>query len=391
MRICCITKDIYAGGAGKSLFVVVAKFAETANVFVLSKNQSNRELLQKYGVNYLKINSGFFPFHYLSGARKPLLLNYLAWLARSISLFSTLSKVRAIEPDIIILNGFQTLWYAPFLNKQSKVVLFAREILNWQRWDALLASKILNKYVHCVIAISENEAAQLSGITPPVHVVYNSFDGDFTDPPIKNNKSADEIKVGVFGTIHRIKGQYLIIDLVKKYLSKVDMLKIKFYIYGGPSKITTRAGGREELIEAVKNKHLENYILFPGWVSDTNTEMNKMDIILRTDTSGCPWGRDIIEAMSNAKPVVAAGSSQVFIKQGLTGLLYPPTDIGKMAENIFLLADDPEKRQKIGLAAYEFARQKFNFETNVQAIIKILEDLLSNSHHGKESRERGSF
>jgi glycosyltransferase involved in cell wall biosynthesis len=212
-------------------------------------------------------------------------------------------------------------------------------------------------------------------------VVYNSFNGDFSDLLTQGLQNTNEVKIGVFGTIHRIKGQYLLIDLVEKYLSKVKSLYIKFFIYGGGSQVTTRDGGREELMDAVKNKQLDDYIKFPGWVSDTNTEMKKMDIILRTDTSGCPWGRDVIEAMSNAKPVVAAGSSQVFIKHGITGLLFPPFDIDLMADNIFLLADDPEKRYKMGNAALDFAMEKFDVKKNAHSILEILEGLLSNSEH----------
>jgi glycosyltransferase involved in cell wall biosynthesis len=381
MRICCITKDIFAGGAGKSLLVVVANISENHDVFVLSKNRSNKNMLKKYGVRYIRIKSGFYPFHYLSGARKPVLLNYLAWLARTVSLLSTLRKIRKIKPDIVILNGFQCLWYAPFVGERSKVVLFAREILNWHRWDALLARKILNKYVDCVIAITENESAQLSGVKPPIHVVYNSFEGIISDLPLKKPNTANEIKIGVFGTIHRIKGQYLVVEFVERFLDKVKELRIKFFIYGGASKITTRDGGREQLINSVKSKHLDDYISFPGWVSDISTEMKKMDIILRTDTSGCPWGRDIIEAMSNAKPIVAAGSSQVFIKNGVTGLLFPILDIEMMAEKIFLLAEDPEKRLKMGSAAFEFAKEKFDVTKNSQTILKILEGLLCSNRH----------
>ena len=112
---------------------------------------------------------------------------------------------------------------------------------------------------------------------------------------------------------------------------------------------------------------------------DTKREMLNMDIILRTDTSGCPWGRDIIEAMSSGKPVIAAGDSQVFIEHGKTGLLYPPCDIDKMAENIFLLAQNKVKRQNMGTSAYNFAKENFDAENNTQKILAILDNLIAAS------------
>lgn len=380
MKICCITKDIYAGGAGKSLYVLLSRLASSHSIKVLSFSSDNNVPLTSSNIEHSTIKSGFYPFHFSSGARNPFFINYAAWIVRCMGLFSTVKKVKDFSPDLVLLNGFQALWYAPFIRKnKTRVVLFARELLNQDYQDSKFALKIIDKYIDCVIAITENEKDQLGAIKPAVHVVYNSFEGSFDEESFSGFHEQQEVKVGVFGTIQRTKGQYLIISLTEKYIDEIKSKRIKFYLYGGPSTFTTRDGGKEQLEELVIQKGLQDFIVFPGWVKDVSSEMKKMDIILRTDASGCPWGRDIIEAMSLGKPVIAAGSSTVFIKPRQTGLLFREKSIEEMAGCLFELVEDAKLRINLGRSAREFARTNFDPDKNARRVESIFEDVVGNS------------
>jgi len=375
MRVCCITRTVNTGGAGKSLQILLNRMPEFVEPIILSssKNYVGKSHYKK--IRYFTIKSGFYPFHYLSGARDPLLLNYLAWIGRSVFLFMTINMIRRLSPDIIVLNGFQGLWYAPFLSKKVKIVLYARELLNMSKFDSGLAKKIVNRYIDHVICVSDNEMHHLGEIDCPKSVIYNADDAVLPPSPDMAHVSAKSrncVNIGVFGTIHHVKGQYLILELVDKYGSKVEALNIRFFIFGGDSGITTRHNGREQLMEKVEKRGWQEFMKFPGWVTDTSTAMKRMSFILRTDTTGCPWGRDIIEAMSNGRTVIAAGKSKVFVKPGLNGFLFPPRDVEKMAELVFRLSTDPQECAKLGESAYLFARENFDPKKNALRLFDIL-------------------
>lgn len=380
MKIACITKDIFAGGGGKSLYVLLSRLSNSLEINVFSFSRENSGPLKEKNIGHSTIGSGFYPFHFSSGARNPHFINYAAWFVRCLGLYPTINKIKKYAPDVVILNGFQSLWYARFLKDDVKVVLFARELLNSNYLDSRWALGLIDKYVDCVIAITENEASQLQGVKPPVHVVYNSYEGELSeennnDAASKDYRIKDKIKIGVFGTIHRIKGQYLIIDLVDRYHDLINQYNIKFYLYGGASTVTTRDGGREQLEKLVSQKGYREFIEFPGWVNNVSTEMRKMDIILRTDCSGSPWGRDIIEAMSVSKPVIAAGQSEVFIKNGETGILFQPKNIDSMWQAINAVCSSREKMTQLGQNAFRFAKKNFDASINAAKVYDIIKNL----------------
>ena len=107
-------------------------------------------------------------------------------------------------------------------------------------------------------------------------------------------------------------------------------------------------------------------------MDDVSHHMRTMDLILRTDTSGCPWGRDIIEAMSNGLPVIACGTSEVFIKSGINGFLYNKQDIDEMASYIFKIVENPLLRAKMSKESLFFAQEHFSPQKNSDKIYEIL-------------------
>jgi len=375
IKLCCITNNVQTGGAGKSLLILVKELSKLFSVSVLARSKKLPDTYDSQSVNYFRIRSGFFPFHYLSGARAPFLINYFAWAARCFFITNTLSIIKSQNPDVILINGFQGVWYLPFLPRRHKVILYARELLDTKKVTSRFAIILINKYVHHVICITENEKNNLPKLTCPVSVVFNSYENEIKVPGDNSLSTPNGIKIGVFGTIQHVKGQYLLLNLVEKYKRELEQLGIKFYLFGGKSTYTTRIGGQEELIAVVKNNKWEKHFEFPGWVENIEKAMHSVDIILRTDTSGCPWGRDIIEAMSNAKPVIAAGYSEVFIKNGETGVLFEPNNIDSMWQAIKTVCDSREKMLRLGQNGFTFAKKNFDASTNAKKVFEIINQL----------------
>lgn len=93
--------------------------------------------------------------------------------------------------------------------------------------------------------------------------------------------------------------------------------------------------------------------------------MSKIDVFVSTAI----WegfGFVLAEAMVAKKPVLAfdMSSNPELVINGENGYLIPPQDIPFFTDKLLGLINDPLLRNKMGLAAYQFA--KSNFETEKQ-------------------------
>src|SRR5262249_6400421 len=89
-------------------------------------------------------------------------------------------------------------------------------------------------------------------------------------------------------------------------------------------------------------------------------------------------GRPVLEAAMHGKPVVASGSRDGagVLLPGKTGLLLNDTGPDAIAEALRLLIDDPELRQRLGSAASEHARSRFDPRSNARAVESVYDQLL---------------
>jgi len=91
-------------------------------------------------------------------------------------------------------------------------------------------------------------------------------------------------------------------------------------------------------------------------------------VYLRTDETGSPWGRDIIEAMALGLVVIATGKSEEFVVDGVTGFLVPPGNPDLMADRIIRLISDPLLLGSMRHATLERARSLFDYNNYVRQL-----------------------
>ena len=110
----------------------------------------------------------------------------------------------------------------------------------------------------------------------------------------------------------------------------------------------------QTLREKVQEYHLEDCVLFPGFVSDVAPYIQIMDVI-----ANCSFGTEatsmaLIEAMSLAKPAVATdyGGNAYIIENGKNGYIIPQKSASNLAEAIQKLLDDPAKCREMSKVAY---------------------------------------
>jgi glycosyltransferase involved in cell wall biosynthesis len=98
--------------------------------------------------------------------------------------------------------------------------------------------------------------------------------------------------------------------------------------------------------------------------------------VLPTDWESLPLS--VLESMRCGLPVVATdvGGVGEAVEEGRTGRLVPPRDAGALAEAILDVLRDPLRREAMGQAAREAARQRFSAERMVDDVAALYRSLL---------------
>ena len=101
--------------------------------------------------------------------------------------------------------------------------------------------------------------------------------------------------------------------------------------------------------------------------------MESLDIFVLTSL----WegfGYVIVEAMANAKPVVAfdISSNPEIIEDGKNGYLIPPFDIGPLSDRIVQLIENRSLREQLGEFAKESVYERFSYERALSLVEEYL-------------------
>ena len=204
-----------------------------------------------------------------------------------------------------------------------------------------------------------------------VDVIYNGIDLPekiSTSPETIRSElglKPDSVVVGTLARFETQKGlEYLnrAAEIVRGQSSNVEFL----IVGDGPLK--------DDLLAQVRQLGIEDMVCFVGWRTDVPELLACMDVFCMPSLwEAMPF--TLIEAMAAERPIVATnidGIPEVVI-DGATGLLVPPENPSLLSEAILKLAEDPELRRHMGLAA----RQRVEAEFTVAKMIQRYENLIS--------------
>ncbi len=128
-----------------------------------------------------------------------------------------------------------------------------------------------------------------------------------------------------------------------------------------PSRLTIVGSDPEEISRRVGDPDLMNHIDVLGKVSDSILwrQLGEADLLCAPSLAGESFGMVLIEAMAAGTGVVAsaiAGYSDV-VTNGVDGILVPPADPQALAEELQLLAHEPERIKAMGEAGRRSAER----------------------------------
>ena len=145
--------------------------------------------------------------------------------------------------------------------------------------------------------------------------------------------------------------------------------------------------GPEEprLRQLVRELKMSEYVTFVSGMADLSVAIEAMDIfVLPSLRQGL--GTIMLEAMARSRPVIATQSGGVYqiVREGVTGLLVPPSDSDALARRIIELLQHPEQARQLGQAAREHVRQDFRVEEMVEKTAAMYRAVLAEMPSAKD-------
>ncbi|MBO9130024.1 glycosyltransferase family 4 protein [Bacillus sp. 165] len=129
---------------------------------------------------------------------------------------------------------------------------------------------------------------------------------------------------------------------------------------------------KKKLLELVKVLNLEGRVHFTGFRNDVVDICCASDILLLCSDNE-PFGRVVIEGMSQEIPVIAtnAGGVPEIINDKVNGLLYEVGDVRSLSKNIVTLLHDNKKKEEIIVNALSSVENSFTIQGTARKVEEI--------------------
>ena len=252
----------------------------------------------------------------------------------------------------------------------------------------LLTERVLARFTDIIITVSEEQRKEIlklgirnkkKVITVPLGLELKRFiNNEGLKGKIREelNLSEDIKLVGIVGRLVPIKNHKMFIDAVSRLKEKEEKIKARFLIIGDGEL-------RKELEQYVKNRGLEQDIMFLGFRRDLETLYADIDILVLTSLNeGLPVV--VIEAMASGKSVISTDVG------GVVDLLEDDDHQSKDNEE-----DEKEKtpgkkeeQKKIRITDYGILVKSGDDEALAEALEKLLKNDSLRTEMGEKGRER---
>ena len=278
----------------------------------------------------------------------------------------------------------------------AKVVWHLRSALAGEGRDrrSRAIAALMERWGDAAIAIDRDVAARFP-IRLPLSIVHNSV----TIPTAAANGAGrklalglpdDRVTVGFAGFVRRQKGWPELVSAAEILVE--EGAPAHFVIMGGgvrpPAYFQTVRGralaaanllsDEESAIKAlVAAKGLDPHFSFLPFTAETGEIYSALDVVTFPN-QGVGLGRPVLEAATYGKPVVASGSRDGagVLLPGRTGLLLSDAGPPEIARALRTLIGDADLRRRLGGAAEQHARSRFDPARNARAVEAVYDSLL---------------
>jgi phosphatidylinositol alpha-mannosyltransferase len=261
--------------------------------------------------------------------------------------------LRDFEPDVVHIhepNAGVIPWDACSYTGSPVVGTFhAYSTVGWPNHIAsLLGARRKFNQLQARIAVSE--AARWTGrrwYGGEYTVIPNGV--DLTGPPQEPKSESDELRVLFVGRAEERKGLPVLLRAFEALVEHV------------PARLTIVGATEEDVDKYLSDPETEQHIDIAGRVDHDELwrHLHEADVMCAPSLSGESFGMILTEAFAAGTPVIAsaiAGYADV-VTDGVDGVLVPPADPQRLAEELQAFYHEPERRKAMGRAARESAER----------------------------------
>jgi glycosyltransferase involved in cell wall biosynthesis len=279
----------------------------------------------------------------------------------------------AIQPDVIHANGFKAQIVAARIGRRhSGLVWHIHEYVGDRPVTRILIRRYA-KRCRAIVANSESVASDLRRIAGPhaaVRVVLNAVDLDTFSPDgpaadldaLSGLPAADSgtVRIGLVATFSRWKGH----DTFLRAIAALPAgARVRGYVVGGAMYQTEGSQySSGELRSLAASVGLENRVGFTGFAAQPERVMRALDVVVHASTTPEPFGLVIAEAMACGRAVITSGTggASELVRDGQDAIVHVPGDAADLAAQMHMLASEPARRARIGVAARATAVARFD-------------------------------
>ena len=268
-----------------------------------------------------------------------------------------------IRPSVVVTNSAKAHVIGSLARRRKNVPLiwYMRDGLEERRISRKVLA-MLSRRCDVTVCISRYVAAQFRkyvSASVPANVVYNIVDlsrfRPGATPPADWRRKQDEVWFGIIAPITPLKGHDIFLDAAERVLG--EMPNAMFAVVGNNPYMTEASSLYEELLrKRVEKSPLRERVKFVGFRTDVPSVLAHLDVLVQPNRGPEGLGRSVLEAMACGVPVIAVnkwGPAEL-IQDGRTGLLFPPLDTRRLAEQMLRLGRDRDLRTSIGKNGHDW-------------------------------------
>ncbi len=289
--------------------------------------------------------------------------------------------VHTLRPDVIHANnvcaGIAALPAA--IAVRTKFVVHARDLSRHR-----LVTRLCGRFCERVVAVSSTVRDNLVQDGVPrskVRVIHNAVDAiplrtsEEKRCPAERPRYRPRFVFANVGQFVPWKNQSLFLEAascVAEQLPKSEFLLVGDDVFG------RNRDYRRQILDYARSSSVADRITFAGWRDDMTRIWPTIDCLVHT--ADCePFGRVLIEAMSQRVPVIAVdacGPSEI-IENDQIGILVPPNNVDDLVSAMLQIARNPQAAERIGTAGYNHVLSKFTMAQMGRELLDVYAGILT--------------
>ena len=300
---------------------------------------------------------------------------------------------RQVADGVNVVHTHQTSLLGsiiPWLWNQKNVGIFATRHIMSNHNKRSIYHRLLYQRLDQILVLSESikkNVLETHSFKPSrIRVIKPGLDFDRFDPARVNSKKLrnqwgaddDTIVVGVVGRLDPAKGQGTFIRAVASLQKSLSPSTKARFVIVGEETLGSTANHLRELKDMVRQFHIEDRMVFTGYLENIPEVMGAFDIFVMPSRREA-FGLVAIEAMAMSCPIIisSGGSADDIIGENQFGLKTRPGDAFDLQKQIGYLIEHPEARKKMGEHAREFVRKNYDRRERLQNMLRLYEETIA--------------